>query len=118
MVLVEDSSVILTQGITLTMTIVSLIAVGIKFALSRTHNPRLVALETKVEKYDQEIGDLTQQVSDNKAKILTGIGVAGNVVPQLDAAAKAHDAQIKELQQTIATLQAKLDTISNAVPKS
>lgn len=115
MVLVEDANALLTQGIQITMTVVSLIAVGIKFLQSRTHNPRLVALETKAEKYDETIGELTQQVKDNKAKILTGVGVAGNVIPQLDQAAKDHAKQIQELQQAVAQAQAKIDQINSAV---
>lgn len=118
MVLVEDANAIITQGTALVLGIVSLVGLTIKFLQSRTHNPRLVALETKAEKYDQEIGDLTQQVSDQKTKILTGVGVAGNVIPQLNQVDAEHAKQIKELQQTIAALQDKVNQISAVVPKS
>lgn len=118
MVLVDVASTILTTYSALATSIVALAGVGLKFAMSHSHNARLVALETKAEHYDEQIGTIINDVNSNKDKIIKAVSVADVVAPQLGQAAADHSKQIADLNAAVADLTAKINLIQTVVPST
>jgi hypothetical protein len=116
MVLIEDANAFLTQISGLILSLVALAGISLKFAMSHTHNARLVTLETKAETYDTQIGTIMDTINVDKPQILKAVAVADVLAPQLGAAAAAHAAQIAELQKQLADAQAKINLLTTVVP--
>lgn len=116
MVLVEDANAFLTQISGLVLSIVAMVGLALKFALSRTHNARLVALETKAQVVDTQIGTVMNTINADKPQILKAVAVADVLVPQLGQADTAAAAQIADLQKQLADAQAKINLITTVVP--
>jgi hypothetical protein len=118
MVLVDVASTILTTYTALATSIIAVVGVALKFALSHSHGARLVALETKAEHFDEQIGTAVNEVNANKDKIMKGVAVADVVVPQLSQAAADHAKQIADLNAAVADVTSKINLINSVIPQT
>jgi hypothetical protein len=112
MVLIEDANALLTQVSGLALSIIALVGIALKFALSKSHNPRLVALETTLA----QVKGGVEQLQADKPEILKTVAVVGTLVPQLTKADEAAASKIAVLEKDLADAKAKVDLLSTVVP--
>jgi hypothetical protein len=100
----------------LVIAVASMIGVALRWAITHTHPGRLLVLETKVEKLDEDMGNTAALAQSHSADIAKVAAVADVLIPQLNTAATSHAQQIADLQKQIVAITAQITQAISVLP--